>query len=72
MAASFGDRFVGRCAQLQRIIASDLKEFIEKLLSYADVPDHNKAIVCSAMDSPLSSQLINAIPADKGLFILPQ
>ena len=70
---SLADRIEDCRAQLQRIFARALKkELIEKFLTDAAVPDHNKAIVRSTMDSPLSSQLMNAIPTEKGLTLFPQ
>ena len=67
------DRIEDCRAQLQRIFARDLKKkLIGKFLADAAVPDHNKAIVRSTMDSPLSSQLMNAIPTEKGLTLFPQ
>ena len=60
---SFGDRIMDRRAQLQRIFPGDLKkELIKKFLTGPAVPDHNKVVVCSTMDSPITSKLMNAIP----------
>ena len=73
LLAQYGDQIEERSAKLQRIFARDLKkERLESFLSDAAVPDHNKAIVRSTMDSPLSSQLMNAIPTEKGLSLYPQ
>ena len=72
LVAEFGDRIEDRRAQRQRIFARALKkELIEKFLTDAAVPDHNKAIVRSTMDSPLSSQFMNLIPTEKGLTLFP-
>ena len=71
------DRIEDCRAQLQRIFARALKKkkLIEKFLTDAAVPDHNKAIVRSTMmDSP-PLQLAHErdrSPTEKGLTLFPQ